>query len=113
MCLTCHRAHSSAFRSIGRWDLDAVLLADSHPGPGDGGVAGNDVQHSYYGRNIPAEFGPDQGQFCEKCHGLALQAREIDEEPVPGPSPEPLPDSGLRQLQRVDPILQYPFKRRK
>ena len=33
MCLTCHRAHASAFRSIGRWDLDAVLLANSIPGP--------------------------------------------------------------------------------
>ncbi|MFO7604981.1 MAG: cytochrome c3 family protein [Desulfurivibrionaceae bacterium] len=69
MCLTCHRAHGSAFRSAGRWDFDAVLLAESHPGPGDGGVSGNDVLYSYYNRDISIEFGPGQGQFCEKCHG--------------------------------------------
>jgi hypothetical protein len=70
MCLTCHRAHGSAFRSAGRWDFDAALLAESHPGPGDGGVSGNDVLNSYYNRNIATEFGTGQGQFCEKCHGL-------------------------------------------
>lgn len=70
MCLTCHRAHASAFRSIGRWDLDAVLLAESHPAVGDGGVSGNDVFYSYYGRDIAIEFGPAQGPFCEKCHDI-------------------------------------------
>jgi len=68
MCLTCHRAHASAFSSIGRWDLDASLLAESHPAAGDAGVSGNDVLYSYYGRNIAAEFGSGQGPFCEKCH---------------------------------------------
>jgi cytochrome c553 len=69
MCLTCHRAHGSAFRVNGRWDLDAVLLASSHPAATDAGVSGNDVLYSYYGRNIEAEFGLTQKQFCEKCHG--------------------------------------------
>lgn len=68
MCLTCHRAHASAFRAIGRWDFDAPLLAASHPAPGDAGASGNDVANSYYGRNIAAEFGANQAQFCEKCH---------------------------------------------
>ena len=95
MCLTCHRAHASAFRSSGRWDFDAVLLAKSHPGPGDGGVSGNDVQHSYYGRNISVEFGPEQGPFCEKCHGLSpaplLNAQEPIFEPgaIPGTRLQP------------------------
>jgi hypothetical protein len=71
MCLTCHRAHASAFRAIGRWDFDATLLADSHPASGDAGVSGNDVLFSYYGRNIGAEFGLGQQSFCEKCHGTA------------------------------------------
>jgi len=73
MCLTCHRAHASAFSSIGRWDLDAVILAESHPAAGDGGVSGNDVYYSYYGRNIAVEFGPAQGPLCEKCHGISLE----------------------------------------
>jgi predicted CXXCH cytochrome family protein len=68
MCLTCHRAHGSAFRVAGRWDPDAALLVDSHPASGDGGVTGNDVANSYYGRSIGTEFGGNQKQFCEKCH---------------------------------------------
>ena len=83
MCLTCHRAHASPFKSIGRWDLDAVLLVDSHPQAGDAGVSANDVYYSYYGRNIATEFGPAQGPFCEKCHGITL---------------EPMLEPGLQQL---------------
>ena len=67
-CLTCHRAHASAFRAAGRWDFNAPLLIDSHPATGDSGVSGNDVSNSYYGRDIAVEFGTGQGQFCEKCH---------------------------------------------
>lgn len=69
MCLTCHRAHASAFRAMGRWDFDAILLADSHPAVTDAGVSGSDISYSYYDRNISAEFGVEQKQFCEKCHG--------------------------------------------
>lgn len=68
MCLTCHRAHASAFRAAGRWDFDAALLADSHPAAGDAGAAANDPLYSYYGRDIVAEFGSGQKPFCEKCH---------------------------------------------
>ena len=75
-CLSCHRAHASAFTAMGRWDFTAVLLADSHPHSGDGGVTGNDVRNSYYGRSIGAEFGPDQGSFCEKCHGVPAPEEE-------------------------------------
>jgi hypothetical protein len=68
MCLTCHRAHASAFRAIGRWDFDAPSVANSHPGPGDGGVTGNDIFYSYYGRDMVSRFGTSQRTFCEKCH---------------------------------------------
>lgn len=67
-CLTCHRAHASAFPAAGRWDFDAAKLADSHPAIGDSGATASDVSNSYYGRNIVLEFGIDQGPFCEKCH---------------------------------------------
>jgi cytochrome c553 len=70
MCLTCHRAHASAFRDIGRWDFGATFIADSHPQPGDGGASGNSALHSYYGRDMDAEFGPYQRQLCNKCHLL-------------------------------------------
>lgn len=87
MCLTCHRAHASAFRAMGRWDLDAALLADSHPAAGDGGVAGTDIYYSYYARNIAIEFGPTQGPFCEKCHGTSLETMTAPgQDPLlPGP----------------------------
>jgi hypothetical protein len=71
MCLTCHRAHASAFPNAGRWDFTASLLAGSHPAVGDVGATVSDVYYSYYSRDITAEFGAGQGQFCEKCHGTA------------------------------------------
>ena len=58
MCLTCHRAHASAFASIGRWDFRATFIAESHP---------ND-RESYYGRDMVARFGRYQRSFCNKCH---------------------------------------------
>jgi hypothetical protein len=71
MCLTCHRAHASAFRAMGRWDFDAALLRDSHPAATDAGISGGDILSSYYGRDITVEFGLEQGRFCEKCHGVS------------------------------------------
>jgi hypothetical protein len=68
MCLTCHRAHASAFNNIGRWDFSATFLNDSHPQYGDGGVTGDDVFNSYYGRDIIGDFGEYQRQLCNKCH---------------------------------------------
>jgi len=70
MCLTCHRPHASAFQSAGRWDFEATCISESHPRPGDGGVTGNDVYNSYYGRDMVADFGKYQRQFCNKCHVL-------------------------------------------
>jgi len=72
MCLSCHRAHASAFPNSGRWDFTATLLVDSHPAVGDVGATTIDVYNSYYGRDIASEFGAGQGQFCEKCHGASL-----------------------------------------
>lgn len=82
-----------------------MLLAESHPAPGDGGVSGNDVLYSYYNRNIGVEFGMDQGPFCEKCHGFELELLESNQpqmlEPVIDPFVEPV-------IQ--DPLLQDPFQ---
>jgi hypothetical protein len=66
MCLSCHRAHASAFRGIGRWDFQATLFKDSHPnGAGDGSTH-SDRLNSYYGRT----FGDYQRQLCNKCHNM-------------------------------------------
>jgi hypothetical protein len=68
MCLTCHRAHASAFQNAGRWDFTSEFIADSHPDAADGGVTGNDVLNSYYGRDKATEWGPLQRSLCNKCH---------------------------------------------
>jgi cytochrome c553 len=68
MCLTCHRAHASAFPSTGRWYFGTAFIANSHPSVGDGGASGTDVFNSYYGRDLISEFGERQRQLCNKCH---------------------------------------------
>jgi len=64
MCLTCHRAHASAFADIGRWDFGAGFIVDSHPQSTDGGASSNDVQNKYY----QYTFVNDQRSLCNKCH---------------------------------------------
>ncbi len=75
-CLTCHRAHASAFEWATRWDTRATFLANSVPGA----IYNGDIEHSsygayvanapYYGRDIKTLFGPYQRQLCNKCHVL-------------------------------------------
>jgi predicted CXXCH cytochrome family protein len=68
-CLTCHRAHASAFDYGVRWDITTEFpVSDSHPQTGDGGVVGNEVSNKYYGRNMTADFGDFQRSLCNKCH---------------------------------------------
>ena len=69
MCLTCHRAHASAFQNVTRWDMSTEFpVTGSHPKAGDGGLGANDVNNSYYGRNMVFQFGNLQRSFCNKCH---------------------------------------------
>jgi hypothetical protein len=69
MCLTCHRAHASAFPNAGRWDFETEFPAvDSHPKDTDGGATPGDELNSYYGRDMVAQFGAGQRSFCNKCH---------------------------------------------
>jgi len=68
MCLSCHRAHVSAFPDAGRWDFQADLIADSHPKNSDAGATANDQLNSYYGRDMVSIFGEGQRSLCNKCH---------------------------------------------
>jgi len=74
MCLTCHRAHASAFDDIGRWDFDAEFIVDSHPQATDGGIGTNDVANKYY----QYTFVTDQRSLCNKCH-----AKDFGDAPHP------------------------------
>jgi len=68
-CISCHRAHATAFPDAGRWDFNTEMLWESHPATGDTGVTGNDVLNSYYGKTFP-DLGPEDSQrsLCNKCH---------------------------------------------
>jgi len=67
-CISCHRAHASAFSDALRWFPDTEILNESHPAVGDTGVTGDDVKNSYYGKDITERFGENQRQLCNKCH---------------------------------------------
>jgi len=68
MCLTCHRAHGSAYSNAGRWDFEAELLADSNV------LNATDLPATAvpnYARGVAVDFdvfGPYQRSFCNKCH---------------------------------------------
>ena len=69
MCLTCHRAHASAFQNAGRWDFEVELLAESHA------LEATDLPATavpYYKNGAPidiaTEYGPWQRSLCNKCH---------------------------------------------
>ena len=64
MCLSCHRAHASAFTSSGRWDFAVTEIAESHPAAGDTNAMSWDVANKYYGYT----FAGNQRSLCNKCH---------------------------------------------
>jgi hypothetical protein len=64
MCVTCHRAHASAFPDIARWDMAETFIADSHPQLTDTGATADDVANKYY----QYTFVQNQRSLCNKCH---------------------------------------------
>jgi hypothetical protein len=68
MCLTCHRAHASAFNNITRWDMETEFLAESTPNAANLVAMGALPDSAYYGRDMATEFGDFQRSLCNKCH---------------------------------------------
>ena len=64
MCLTCHRAHASAFGDAARWDMSETFLIESHPAVTDIDFIQADVDNSYYNYT----FVTNQRSLCNKCH---------------------------------------------
>jgi len=60
MCLTCHRAHASAFPKALRWEMAEELLADS--------AFVVDNPNAYYGEAINTRYNEFQRSLCNKCH---------------------------------------------
>jgi len=72
MCLTCHRAHASAFPDIGRWYFPATFVnvesrplgASPPPGESPDDGSAEDVANKYYGK----VWTDEQRSLCNKCH---------------------------------------------
>ncbi|MBW1842803.1 MAG: cytochrome C [Deltaproteobacteria bacterium] len=68
MCMTCHRAHASAFNNITRWDMEHEMLAEGWPTAANLAAMGAVPNADYYGRDITTEYGEFQRSLCNKCH---------------------------------------------
>lgn len=69
MCLSCHRAHATAFDSMIRWDQNATFLTDGGDfTPGLTNRTQPQTQAGYYGRSA-SQIGLYQRSLCNKCHG--------------------------------------------
>jgi hypothetical protein len=75
MCLTCHRAHSSGWDSIMRWDVKDTYLVFNGQYPGidnngaqyAGGRLSVEVQKTFYDRSA-SRYSIYQRSLCSKCH---------------------------------------------
>jgi hypothetical protein len=63
MCLTCHRAHATAWPDALKWDPDEELIAHSFALADPVFAA-----QAYYGDDIGARYSNYQRQLCNKCH---------------------------------------------
>jgi hypothetical protein len=65
MCLTCHRAHASPFKSIGRWDLKIRTGLANSPV-----LKSPEGPHAYYGHSITNRYGKRKKTLCVMCHAV-------------------------------------------
>ncbi|MCB2184503.1 MAG: hypothetical protein KQH63_20970 [Desulfobulbaceae bacterium] len=65
MCVTCHRAHASAFKAIGRWDLKIENGLATSPV-----LATPEGRHAYYGHSIKERYGDLKKTLCVLCHAV-------------------------------------------
>jgi len=77
MCLSCHRAHASAWDNMLRWNMNAtfVTVNGTYPGPTDTdngqGRQLAETTAGYYGRSVGAAAGQLHSynrSLCNKCH---------------------------------------------
>lgn len=66
MCLTCHRAHASAFDNIGRWNFGNTFLMEEEA---NAITAGFTVKELFNGNDMTRYAAGDlQRSLCNKCH---------------------------------------------
>jgi hypothetical protein len=76
MCLTCHRAHASAWDHMARWNMTSEFIVhnSAYPGINNGAPPRNaqgrteaETQKAYYDRPVTL-FASYQKGLCNKCH---------------------------------------------
>ena len=76
MCLSCHRAHASAWDYLARWNLrgEMIMYDGKFPGSDNDAPASvsqgrttDDTRKGLYDR-LPGSFGAYQRGLCSKCH---------------------------------------------
>ncbi len=79
MCVSCHRAHASAWNSSLRWNMDSTFTTlATYPGSNATGEAGlgefaqgrtmDETKAGYYGRTVGGGVAPFNRSLCNKCH---------------------------------------------
>jgi len=68
MCLSCHRAHASAFGSMVRWNPDDTFITNATQYVDTQSRGVPVLTAGYYGRT-PTDLGAFQRSLCNKCHG--------------------------------------------
>jgi predicted CXXCH cytochrome family protein len=70
MCLSCHRAHASAWENMLKWDPSqtTIVTAGAYPTGNSGqGYSLTEASKGYYDYNV-TKFSAYQRQLCNKCH---------------------------------------------
>lgn len=71
MCLSCHRAHASAFPEMLRWNMEGEFITTGGLYAGSTGTSGGRTEAewtaAYYDR-APTKFATYQRVLCNKCH---------------------------------------------
>jgi predicted CXXCH cytochrome family protein len=72
MCLSCHRAHASAWENMFKWDPSqaTIVTAGAYPTGNSGqGYSLTEASKGYYDYNV-TKFSAFQRQLCNKCHAM-------------------------------------------
>jgi predicted CXXCH cytochrome family protein len=70
MCLSCHRAHASAWQNMIRWDAEVTTIDTAgayNTGASGEGYSATEASKGYYDWNV-TKFSAYQRQLCNKCH---------------------------------------------
>jgi hypothetical protein len=69
MCLSCHRAHASGFKSMLRWSMEDAFITDSAGAyEVEYGLVNDAVTTAAYQNVDAGSFGAFQRVLCNKCH---------------------------------------------